>query len=69
MDLNNANLENKFNFTENINWALRVVRFTLDTGLKVTPFEKHHGRKPRTDSTNIVKCKKSFLVNCQIGKQ
>ena len=29
--------------------------FTIHTGFKITPFELHHGRKPRTELTNIVK--------------
>ena len=35
--------------------------FTIHTGLKLTPFELHHGRKPRTELTNLVKDGKSFL--------
>ena len=37
------------------------MRFTIHTGLKLTPFELHHGRKPRTELTNLVKDGKSFL--------
>ena len=58
-----ANLEDGKNLTESINRALRVMRFTTHTGLKVTPFELHHGRKPRTESTNIIKDGKTFLSN------
>ena len=39
------------------------MRFTIHTGLKKTPFELHHERKPRTEPTNIVKDGKSFLSN------
>ena len=35
------------------------MRFTIHTGL--TPFELHHGRKPRTQLTNPVMDGKSFL--------
>ena len=38
------------------------MRFTRHTGLKVSPFELHHGRKPRTELTNIVK-DKSYLCD------
>ena len=31
--------------------------------LKITPFELHHGRKPRTELTNIVKDGKTYLSN------
>ena len=37
------------------------MRFTISTGLKITPFELHHGRKPRTELTNIIKDGKTFL--------
>ena len=46
---------------EYVNRALKVMRFTKHTGLKLTPFELHHGRKPRTELTNLVKDGKSFL--------
>ena len=44
-----AKLEDGKNSTESINRALRVMRFTIHTGLKITPFELHHSRKPRTE--------------------
>ena len=40
-----ANLEDGISLTENVNRALRVMRFTLQTRLKLTPFELHYGRK------------------------
>ena len=46
---------------ECVNRALKVMRFTTHTGLKLTPFELHHGRKPRTELTNIIKDGKSYL--------
>ena len=43
------------------------MRFTIHTGLKTTSFELHHGRKPRTELTNIMKDGKSFLTNwCEL---
>ena len=36
---------------------------TKHTGLKTTPFELHHGRKPRTELTNIIIDGRSFLSN------
>ena len=56
-------MEDGNNLTENVNRALSVMRFTIQTGLKKTPFELHHGRKPRTELTNIIKDGKSFLSN------
>ena len=58
-----ANMEDGNNLTESVNRALKVMRFTKHTGLKKTPFELHHGRKPRTELTNIIKDGKSFLSN------
>ena len=56
-----ANLEDDFCLTECVNRALKVMRFTIHTGLKLTPFELHHSRKPRTELTNLVEDSKSFL--------
>ena len=56
-----TNIEDGQNLTESINRALPVMRFTVHTGLNKTPFELHHGRKPRTELTNIVKDGKTFL--------
>ena len=56
-----ANLEDDFCLTECVNRALKVMRFTIQTGLKLTPFELHHSRKPRTELTNLVEDSTSFL--------
>ena len=56
-----TNLEDKTNLTECVNKALNVMRFTIHTGLKITLFELHHGRKPRTELTNIIKDGNTFL--------
>ena len=56
-----ANMEDGENLTGSVNRALRVMRFTVHTGLEKTPFELHHGRKPRTELTNIVKDGKTYL--------
>ena len=50
-----AYVEDGNNLTESVNRALKVMRFTKHTGLKKTPFELHHGRKPRTELTKIIK--------------
>ena len=54
-------LESNIGLTEVINRDLRVMRFKIHTGLKMSPFELHHGRKPRTRLTNVVKDNKSYL--------
>ena len=58
-----ANVEDNACLTECVNRALNVMRFKLHTGLKTTPFELGHGRKPRIELTNIIKDGKSFLSN------
>ena len=37
------------------------MRFTVHAGLKKTPFELHHGRKPRTELTTIIEDGKTYL--------
>ena len=39
------------------------MRFTIHTGLNITPFELHHGRKQRTEIMNVVKEGKTYLSN------
>ena len=56
-----GNSEGDLCLTECVNRALIVMRFTIHTGLNLTQFELHHGRKPRTELTNLVKDGKSFL--------
>ena len=56
-----TNMEDGQSLTESVNRALRVMRSTIHTGLKKTPFELHHGGKPRTELTNIVKDGKIFF--------
>ena len=51
------------NLSECVNRALRVMRFTIHKGLKLTPIELHHRRKPRTELTNIVTDGKLHLSN------
>ena len=47
--------------TECVNRAFYVMRFTIQTGQKITPFELHHGCKPSTELTSVMKPGKSFL--------
>ena len=55
-------MEDGNNLTESVNRALRVIRFTVHTGLKKTLFELHHGRKSKTELTNIIKDGKTFIL-------
>ena len=56
-----ANLEKNLCLTECVNRTLQVMRFTTHAVLKLTPFELHHGRNPRTGSTNLVTDGQSFF--------
>ena len=58
-----TNLEENICLTEFVNRALNVMRFTIHTGMEMTPFELHHGRKPRTELTNVIKNGRSLLSN------
>ena len=44
-----ANMEDGNILPESVNRATKVMQFTIHTGLKKSPFELHHGRKPRTE--------------------
>ena len=56
-----TNLEERIELNGSVNRALRVMRLTIHTGLKRTPFVLHHGRKPRTELFNVVKDGKTYL--------
>ena len=47
-----AILEDGIVLSESVNRTLRVMRFTMHTGLKVTSFELHHCKKPMPELTN-----------------
>ena len=48
-----ANLEDEINLRESVNRALYVLRFTIHSEIKKTPFEIHSGREPRTKLSNL----------------
>ena len=56
-------MEDDIGLTESINRALYVMRFTVHTGKGKTPFELHHGRKPRTKLINFSNKQNSLLSN------
>ena len=56
-----ANSETNLCLTECVIRTIKVGRFTIHTGLKITPFELHHGIKPRIELTNLVEDCKSYL--------
>ena len=48
-----ANLEDDQNLRESVNRALYILRFTVHSENKKTPFELHFGRTHRTKLSNI----------------
>ena len=58
-----AKMEKNLWLTECEKRASNVMRFRIHTRMKITPFELHYGRKPRTELTNVMKTGKSFLSN------
>ena len=48
-----ANLEDNQNLRESVNRALYVLRFTIHSETKKTPFELQFGRTPRTKLSNL----------------
>ena len=50
-----AILEERIGLTEKINQACRVMPLTSKTGLEVSQFQLHHGKKSRTEIISIVK--------------
>ena len=52
--LTRANLEDGLTFEENVTRAIKTIRQTMHNTLKMTPFQLHYGRKPRTPITNLI---------------
>ena len=48
-DLMKTNLEDKCTVSEALSRSLLVMRTTVHSTIKETPFERHYGRKPRTE--------------------
>ena len=58
-----ANPEDEISSTKIVSRALRLMRLTLHTGLKVSPFELHHVRSLIAVFTNLLNDYKSYLSN------
>ena len=56
-----AKLEDKIGSIGIINRTLRVVRYKVHIGLKVSPSERHSGGIPRIELTNLVKENKNYF--------
>ena len=53
-DLMRTNLEDKCNLNDALYQSLMVMRMTIHSKTKETPFERHYGRKPRTELTSYL---------------
>ena len=54
-DLMRTNLEDNCNLNEALYRSLMVMRTTIHSKMKESPFERHYGRKPRTELTSYLK--------------
>ena len=49
-----TNLEEGYNINEALSRSLNVMRTTVHSSIKESPFERHYGRKPRTEIHNYL---------------
>ena len=49
-----TNLGEGYNINEALGRSLNVMRTTVHSSIKETPFERHYGRKPRTEIHNYL---------------
>ena len=49
-----TNLQDNCNLNEALYQSLKVMRMTVHSKTKESPFERHYGRKPRTELTNYL---------------
>ena len=61
--LTRANLKDNLTLEESVNMAIKTIRQTQHNTLKMTPFQLHHGRKPRTPITNLIGQPACLLTN------
>ena len=47
-------MEDGLTFEESVSMAIKTIRQTPHNTLKMTPFQLHYGRKPRTPITNLI---------------
>ena len=53
-DLMKTNLEDKCTVSEALSRSSHVMRTTIYSSIKETPFERHYGKKPRTEITSYL---------------
>ena len=61
--LTRANLEDNLTFEESVNEAIKTIRQTQHSTRKMTLFQLHYGRKPRTPITNLIGQPNCLLTN------
>ena len=61
--LTRANLEDGLTFEESVTRAIKTIRQFMHSTLKMTPFQLHYGRKPRTPKTNLIGQPACLLTN------
>ena len=49
-----TNLEEGYNINEALSRSLNAMSTTVHSSMKETPFERHYGRKPRTEIHNYL---------------
>ena len=62
-DLIRANTQDGLSFSDSLMLAIKTIRMTPNSKLKLTPFELHKGRKPRTAITNMLYRDECLLSN------
>ena len=62
-DLIRANLQDGLLFSHSLMAAIKTIRMTPNSRLKLTPFELHKGRNPRTTITNALNQNNCLLSN------
>ena len=58
-----TNLEEGYNINEALSRSLNVMRTTVHSSIKETPFERHYGRKPRTEIHNFLNISRNKHYN------
>ena len=56
-------MEDNLTSEKSVNMAIETIRQTQHNTLKMTPFQLHHGRKPRTPITNLIGQPACLLTN------
>ena len=57
-----TNLEEGHDINKALNRSLNFKRNTVHSGLKGTPFERHYGRKPRTELHNYLNISPNIIL-------